>query len=690
MVGTVKIRRGNGPKWIDARPNMPLFQSDAVRTFVESEAELATFEGTVISLGENTTLELSTFSQSSPTEQQTQIRILSGKVLSNVAKLTSTKSKFEFETPTATAAIRGTRVGFDVTGNQTQIRVYEGKVYVTPKGASSGAELQTDQMTTVKQGQKTVEIEVLQDPAPPAAPDTTTVDTTVTDSVTSDTTASPGDTLGTSTTSDTLSRNDQDSTEISSRDTTSSPVELTLTVTSPTSGQDFETQDEIAVKGQVTPAEALVAIRGKPVTVSSSGEFSMTLVAPKTAGTYNLEIRASLGDKTKQVSIPFGVSAAKSSAPLTLAVTTPATGLEVSAPLIQVGGTTTPGATVQCAGLELTVASDGTFRGQVPIADEEGEHVMEIEATLEGVSKTISRTVHYQRDKEELRITLSVPYENQKFTTTSIPVRGVISLTDAQVTVVSPVRTMSLAVGAGGGFSGMIDIPEEGGTHEVEIEVIAGDQVQTLTRSVAFEKPPDTNVPLLSGSIPQCVRQGAHIFFSVTDRTPDDEITFYREIDGSEETEVGGANATFSVTLEEGCHEYRIWAIDREGNRSREIVGSCCFQPRPLSIHLRAPAGGQEMLRLPPGAPNSDFAPIYTIQFRIENLPDDFDAVQELIREVTITNSANGATETVRNLTDIDVELDIELERETTNPITIRVVDVCDQIFTSQAAIHVQ
>jgi hypothetical protein len=79
----------------------------------------------------------------------TKVSILNGTVLSNVKKLVNSGSKFEFETPTATASIRGTQVGFDVSSDKTLIKVYEGEVMVTPKGAKAAISVKTNQMTTV-------------------------------------------------------------------------------------------------------------------------------------------------------------------------------------------------------------------------------------------------------------------------------------------------------------------------------------------------------------------------------------------------------------------------------------------------------------------------------------------------------------------------------------------------------------
>jgi ferric-dicitrate binding protein FerR (iron transport regulator) len=160
IIGSVKIRRGAAANWIDARPNMPLKQNDAIRSFIESEAELETSEGTSLKVGENSTVEFVTFFGNSKL-QNTKIKILNGTLLLNVTKLINTNSTFELETPTVTAAIQGTIVSFNISSENTQVKVYEGKVIVTPSGSTNGVELKDNQMAIVSKGQKEVEIEKL-------------------------------------------------------------------------------------------------------------------------------------------------------------------------------------------------------------------------------------------------------------------------------------------------------------------------------------------------------------------------------------------------------------------------------------------------------------------------------------------------------------------------------------------------
>jgi hypothetical protein len=50
MIGSVKVRKGESPIWKDGRQQMLLREKDAVRTFVESQAEVMTAEGSVMKL----------------------------------------------------------------------------------------------------------------------------------------------------------------------------------------------------------------------------------------------------------------------------------------------------------------------------------------------------------------------------------------------------------------------------------------------------------------------------------------------------------------------------------------------------------------------------------------------------------------------------------------------------------------
>jgi ferric-dicitrate binding protein FerR (iron transport regulator) len=160
MIGSVKIRRGTAATWIDARPDMPLREKDAIKTFIESEVELETTEGTSLKVGENSTIEMVVFLTSGE-NQNTKIRIVNGSLMLKVKKFVTTRSRFEFETPISTATIKGTIVGFNVSEEKTVIKVCEGNVIVSSEGLKSTVVLKENQMALIGKGQKGISIEKL-------------------------------------------------------------------------------------------------------------------------------------------------------------------------------------------------------------------------------------------------------------------------------------------------------------------------------------------------------------------------------------------------------------------------------------------------------------------------------------------------------------------------------------------------
>jgi FecR protein len=105
-----------------------VFQEDIIETEVASKVRITLTDATVISLGEQTRLELKQFLYD--TRQQTHIvrLFISSGVFRATVKTLIPQSIFEAITPTAVAAIRGTDLMGEVTANSTAIVVLEGVV----------------------------------------------------------------------------------------------------------------------------------------------------------------------------------------------------------------------------------------------------------------------------------------------------------------------------------------------------------------------------------------------------------------------------------------------------------------------------------------------------------------------------------------------------------------------------------
>ena len=490
VLGEVKVRRGSSPKWIDARPRMPIRVNDAVRTFVESGVVVVTSEGAKLSLGENSTIEMAEFLGSDPSDAQTKVKVLSGKLLSDVKKLTGSNSRFEFETPTATAAIRGTRVGFEVSSESTDIRVYEGKVLVRPIGSQSGAELTSNQMTQVAKGLRKVVVKEFKEPPPEhlvssaekvkidssvtsetenavsdsLLPDSLTTDSLVTDSANVADTVEVVDTNTVDTTSleeksmsdsSALARNDD-----SPDNATSS--ELTLELTDPPEGSEFQVGVPILVSGTVNPPEAKVLVRGRPVAVGGGGTFDIEVPGPAKAGDYSLPIEASFGGQTRKIVRNFTCAPFDGST-LKLEVTSPVEGSVVRGNAIRISGVTSPGAAVVVNGIKVTTGADGAFRHSLQISENETELVFEFEAVLGDKSTSLTRTVRRELEGD-LALSITSPTDGERISNTEIPVTG-RTTPGAKVTV----NGIHAPVGPAGGFTARIPIPDEQNTYELEI-----------------------------------------------------------------------------------------------------------------------------------------------------------------------------------------------------------------------------
>jgi hypothetical protein len=551
MIGSVKVRRGEASVWKDARPKMPIMEKDAIRTFVESQVELVTSEGSVIKLDENTTMEVASFKQYPNGSQATKVSILSGAVLSNVKKLMNNRSQFEFETPTATASIRGTKLGLEVTSEKTSVKVYEGEVIVTPKGASAGLSVKANQMTTIVKDQKTSAIEVL-------------------------------------------------------------------------------TERQKKTIGNPDSARANVA----PIDTSRS--------------------------KSKADSLKQG-------APFVLNVVSPSEGQTFSVPMITVSGSTTAGAEVTINGIKCQSSTSGLFSMKVPIPDEENTIVLEIEASLKGAVKRISRQVVY---KPNLTLVVSSPQNLQIVNSTSVPIAGSVTPAKAELMV----SETKMPIAGSGKFTGIVHIPDEEGNIDLNFEASYEGMTKKETRTIVYKRSMDMNKPILQPTQLPKIASTKTISFTVFDKTPDDEITFYTSIDGSISTESGQPNSNFKLELQEGVHAYMVYAEDKARNRTAMISADVGFlKSRPV-LQIRKPARSPEVIHIPPGTPNGSFRPIYTVEFSILNLPDND---RRLIKEASVKNESTGQLLVQKDLMDLNLYFDMDLKRGE-NRLTVKVKDIND------------
>ena len=582
MIGSVKVRKGESPIWKDGHQQMVLREKDAVRTFVESQAEVMTVEGSVMKLDENSTLEMSTMKEFGGGAQSTKIKIIDGTILANIKKLVNTGSSFEFETPTAVASIRGTVLGISVTGDQTSIKVYDGEVMVKPRGGTASVSVKSNQMVTVVKGQKTV-------------------------------------------TAETITEKDKN-----------------MIVPQDTAHKDTTKQAAPPDTSAKKPGTAIDTTHQGPAKPGDTTGLGSSKVKP---------------DATAQ---------------LFLHVTSPSDGQKFGVTVIPVTGVTTPGADVSVSGIKCQVSPNGTFSGRIPIADEENEVILEFDAVLGSQTQQVVRRILYQPDVTML---ITSPQAGQILNTTSIQVAGQILPSTAELIVYDT----KIPISTNGKFMGYVTIPDEEGQVTLNFDVSYQGTTRSDTRTITYKRAVDKIAPVIQPtSIPAIYKTGS-MSFTVFDQTPDDEVTFYKITDGSRESETGKPNSSFNLALEEGIHNYTVYAEDIAKNRSAQVTGTVTYLSRSFTIKMRKPLG-TETIKLPPSSPAGAFTPVYSVQFTILNVPDDD---RRLIKQVSVTNLATNKTVTQKNILDLDMEFDVELQRGN-NPLSVDILDVLDRPFSEK------
>lgn len=137
--GLVEVRRGSG-EFQALKSGGVVAVGDVVRTGDKSGVEFTWADKTRWKLASNTQLTVKKASVNKKIETS-QFRLDAGQVFVRLVKKLAPASRFEIETPTAVAAVRGTVFSVAVEGGQTKVEVFKGHVQVS---AQNGAEKMVD------------------------------------------------------------------------------------------------------------------------------------------------------------------------------------------------------------------------------------------------------------------------------------------------------------------------------------------------------------------------------------------------------------------------------------------------------------------------------------------------------------------------------------------------------------------
>ena len=115
----------HGPQQIPASLSQQVYWGDVVNTGHLARARVALNDGSVLSVGSDSNLQIT---KHDAAEQQTQLELNFGRVRANAVKLAKPKGSFQIRTPTGVAGVVGTDFEVSTEGDDTRVVVFEGKV----------------------------------------------------------------------------------------------------------------------------------------------------------------------------------------------------------------------------------------------------------------------------------------------------------------------------------------------------------------------------------------------------------------------------------------------------------------------------------------------------------------------------------------------------------------------------------
>ncbi|MFQ6678282.1 MAG: FecR domain-containing protein [Fidelibacterota bacterium] len=128
-LGKVEVQSSGNESWEKAKPNRPVFEGDIIKTAAKSRAEITLKGGGKVRLGENSELELNEASVK-PMVKNFKANLKRGNVFVSAKAAFGEKKNVQLRTPTAVAAIRGTKYRAKAGEDESEVLVYNGKVDV--------------------------------------------------------------------------------------------------------------------------------------------------------------------------------------------------------------------------------------------------------------------------------------------------------------------------------------------------------------------------------------------------------------------------------------------------------------------------------------------------------------------------------------------------------------------------------
>lgn len=132
--GRVEVQSGGKGLFRPLAANDFVRSGDMVRTDSDGTAEFTWAGGTRWKVMPNTLIKIKKATTNSHRAETSQMEMARGKVFVRIARDLTPASRFEIQTPTALASVRGTIFSVEVKGRQTEVRVWKGTLALSGAG----------------------------------------------------------------------------------------------------------------------------------------------------------------------------------------------------------------------------------------------------------------------------------------------------------------------------------------------------------------------------------------------------------------------------------------------------------------------------------------------------------------------------------------------------------------------------
>ncbi|HVF85040.1 MAG TPA: FecR family protein [Abditibacteriaceae bacterium] len=146
LQGTVQVRSGATQPFRELQPGGVIRTGDTIRSGADGTAEFRWADGTRLRLQPNSEITIRRSSLSlKKRSQNSEFLLASGKIFVRIPQKLDAASRFEIDTPTATAKVRGTVFSIAANNGETKVAVWKGRVDV--------ADAREEQVQAVPEGQ---------------------------------------------------------------------------------------------------------------------------------------------------------------------------------------------------------------------------------------------------------------------------------------------------------------------------------------------------------------------------------------------------------------------------------------------------------------------------------------------------------------------------------------------------------